>query len=88
MASMQFHAWKHMIRMIPYDSMHGTMTYRPSMQFHGWNHMIPYIEVHGTISFHAWKGMERKAKIRNSQNFKFSLYLRVTFRKQLENNWI
>ena len=25
-APMQFHAWKHMIRMIPYNSMHGTMT--------------------------------------------------------------
>ena len=48
-ASMQFHAWKHMIRMIPYDSMHGTMTYRPSMQFHTWNPMIPYMEVHGAI---------------------------------------
>ena len=48
-ASMQFHAWKHMIRMIPYDSMHGTMTYRPSIQFHAWNPMIPYMEVHGTI---------------------------------------
>ena len=48
-ASMQFYAWKHMIRMIPYDSMHETMTYRPFMQFHAWNHMIPYMEVHGTI---------------------------------------
>ena len=64
---MQFHAWKHMIRMIPYDSMHGTMTFRPSMQ---------------------WKGMERKARIRDSQNFKFSFYLRVTFWKQLEIKWI
>ena len=25
---------------LPYDSMHGTMTYRPSMQFHAWNHII------------------------------------------------
>ena len=48
-ASMQFHAWKHMIRVIPYDFMHGTIAYRPSMQFHAWNHMIPYMEVHGTI---------------------------------------
>ena len=48
-ASMQFHAWKHMIRMIPYNSMHRTVTYRPSMQFHAWNHMIPYMEVHGTV---------------------------------------
>ena len=48
-ASMQFHAWKDMNRMIPYDSIHGTMTYRPSMQFHAWNHMTPYMEVLGTI---------------------------------------
>ena len=49
-ASMQFRAWKHMIRMMmPYDSMHGTKAYRPSLQFHAWNHMIPYMEMHGTI---------------------------------------
>ena len=85
---MQFHAWKHMIRMISYNYMHGIMTYRPSMQFHAWNHMIPYMEVHRTIRFHAWKGMERKARIRNSQNFKFSFNLGATFWKQQENNWI
>ena len=62
-----------MIRMIPYDSMHEAMTYRPSMQFHAWNQMISYMEVRGTIRFHACKGMERKAKIRNSQNFIFVL---------------
>ena len=63
---MQFHAWKHMIRMIPYDSMHETMTYRPSMQFHALNNMIPCDSMHGdgmklsygTIWFHAWNRME------------------------------
>ena len=54
----------------------------PCNSMHGsiwsvWFHMIPCME-----------SMERKAKIRNSQNFKFSFYLRVIFRKQLENNWI
>ena len=51
---MQFEAWTHMIRMIPYDSMQGTMTYRPSMQFHAWNHMISCMEPYDSMRFHAW----------------------------------
>ena len=31
-APMQFHAWKYMIRLMPYASMRGPMTYRLSMQ--------------------------------------------------------
>ena len=42
------------------------------MQFHAWKHMIPYMEVHGTIWFHAWKGWNEKQKIEilKSSNFR------------------
>ena len=77
---MQFHAWKHMIRMIPYDSMHGTMAYRPSMQFHAWNHMIPYMEPYDSMHGKVWKE-KQKFEILKISNF------RSTSVSLSGNNW-
>ena len=73
---MPFHAWKHMIRMIPYDSMHGTMTYRPSMQFHAWKCMKPYDSMHGKV----WNE-KQKFEILKISNF------RSTSVSLSGNNW-
>ena len=76
---------------LPCNSMHGSIW---SVWFHTitcmepWPTDLPCNSTHGIIWFHTWKGMERKARIRNSQNFKFSFNLGATFWKQQENNWI
>ena len=57
------------------------------MQFHAWKHMIPYMEVHGTIWFHAWKGWNEKQKIEISKVQIFVLlacHFPETTGKQLE----